>query len=188
MTQQQNRVCPPSALGFLNSPLRRLVQPVGRLKRLVEPGMKVLDIGCGGGFFSALLAKWVGPEGRVIAVDLQREMLEITRGYLAKRSLLERATLHQCTAESLELEREQIAADLALAMYVVHEVPDRGKLLLELAEALKPGGKLVLVEPRGHVKRPEWESTLKDARAAGFSLGAPLGDLFSFGRQLVRSS
>ncbi len=184
MSERENRVCPPSALGFLNSPLRRLVQPVGRLKGLVQPGMTVLDIGCGGGFFSALLAKWVGPEGRVIAVDLQREMLEITRAYLTKRGVMERVTLHQCSAESLGL--EGITADLALAMYVVHEVPDRANLLGELFEALKAGGKLALVEPRGHVKRDDWEQTLRDAEAAGFRRGASLGDLFSFGRVLER--
>ena len=59
----------------------------------VKPGDVVVDLGCGGGFFSVALAEMVGENGRVIAADLQKEMLDITRNFAAKKHVLERITL-----------------------------------------------------------------------------------------------
>ena len=96
-TAHDHPVCPPWLAGMLESPLRRAMhRPEKLLAGLVEPGMTVLDIGCGPGYFSLSMARPVGPQGRVIAADLQPEMLARVRAHAEKDGLLERITLHQC--------------------------------------------------------------------------------------------
>ena len=96
-TTHDHFVCPPWLAGMLESPLRRAMhRPEKLLAGLVEPGMTVLDIGCGPGYFSLSMARLVGPQGRVIAADLQPEMLARVRAHAEKDGLLERITLHQC--------------------------------------------------------------------------------------------
>ena len=69
----------------------------------VQPGDTVVDLGCGGGFFSVALAKMVGEKGRVIAVDLQAEMLAITRDFASKKGVSNRITLHHCKENDIGL-------------------------------------------------------------------------------------
>ena len=57
---------------------------------VVSSGDTVIDLGCGGGFFTAALAKMVGENGRVIAMDLQEEMLSITRDFVERRMYFSR--------------------------------------------------------------------------------------------------
>ena len=60
--------------------------------------------------------------------------------------------------------------DFALAFAMVHEVPDAAHFLAEIAAALKPGAKLLLAEPKGHVTEPQLAVTLELAERAGLSL------------------
>ena len=76
--------------------------------------------------------------------------------------------MHRCAAESLGLDGER--ADFALAFWMVHEVPDAEHLLGEASGLLEPEGRLLLVEPRGHVRADAWARTLDVARGAGFIL------------------
>jgi SAM-dependent methyltransferase len=72
--------CPYWLAWALDNPLRRwLHNPQKILEGLVQPGQTVLDLGCGPGYFSLALARMVGANGRVVAVDLQPEMLEFVR-------------------------------------------------------------------------------------------------------------
>jgi len=118
---------------------------------------------------SAALAEAVGDVGRVIAVDLQAAMLDKARERAARSGLLERIRLQQCSADSLGL-GGVAAIDFALAFWMVHEVPDAAHFLAEVCAALRPGGRFLLVEPRGHVGGDAWESTIKAADAAGMVL------------------
>ncbi|NTU84989.1 MAG: methyltransferase domain-containing protein, partial [Chloroflexales bacterium] len=80
MTDTNDRVCPAALAGGLDNRLRRWLQnPRPILEPYVHAGMTALDIGCGPGFFTLELAQLVGPSGRVIAVDLQADMLEKVR-------------------------------------------------------------------------------------------------------------
>ena len=159
-------VCPPSVVRWLNSPVRKLFQNPGKIMgTYVKPGDTVIDLGCGGGFFSVALAKMVGDNGRVIAVDLQKEMLDITRNLAVKKGVPKRITLHQCKENDLDLANEKV--NFALAFYVVHEVPDRKAFLAQVSTLLNPDAHFMIIEPAHHVSKSQFAQILKEAEAIG---------------------
>ena len=174
MPQPNARVCPASRSWGLDNIFRTLLQPPERILRgYINHGDNVLDIGCGPGFFTRAMAHMVGENGRVIAVDLQEEMLEKLRARAGKEGLIRRIKTVKASGESLNLAGHDPAV-FALAFYVVHEVPDKARLFRELWNALVPGGKLLVVEPRTHVTREEFQASLRLAEAAGFrAVGEP---------------
>jgi ubiquinone/menaquinone biosynthesis C-methylase UbiE len=158
-------VCSAQHAGWLATPLRRLFHdPRHVLAGLVAPGDTAIDFGCGPGYFTLPLAEMVGPEGRVVAVDLQAAMLERVRERARAAGLEDRITLQPCATDTLG---ELPPADAALAFWMVHEVPDVARFLGEVAAALKPGGRFLLVEPRGHVSGRAFAATVDLAAAAG---------------------
>ncbi len=169
--EQAHRVCP-WWLGYaLASPVRRLFMDPERLLRpLVRPGMTVLEPGCGMGFFSLPLARLVGPGGRVVCVDLQRKMIEGLRRRAKRAGLLDRIDTVVCEPSDLRTGAWAGQVDLALALHMVHEIPDVAGFLRQIHAALRPGGTLLIVEPKGHVTREQFEATVQAARAAGFAL------------------
>ena len=72
--------------------------------------------------------------------------------------------------ESLSLEDLQGTLDFALLFMVVHEVPDKAGLFNDMFAMLKPGGKVLFFEPKGHVKPADFENSLHLAKAAGFKI------------------
>jgi ubiquinone/menaquinone biosynthesis C-methylase UbiE len=173
-SSRENRdVCPAERAGWLSTPLRRLLTDPRRILRgLVDQGDRVADLGCGPGFFTLPLAEAVGDRGEVVAVDLQAAMLQKVRERASRRGLLDRIRLVECGAESLGL-NEARPLDLALAFWMVHEVPDAAVFFREVSAALRHGGRLLLVEPRGHVGDAEWKETLAAARAASLDVVEP---------------
>jgi len=172
-------VCPWWLLYAFDKRVRHLVQkPEQILQGLVRAGDTCLDIGAGFGYFTIPLARLVGPSGRVTAVDLQPEMLAQVRRRAEKAGLADRIRLHQADAASLRLDAP---ADFALAFWMVHEIPDQRRFLDQLRAALKPGGHLALVEPKGHVGQAAFERTIGIAEAAGFSRLRELHVFFSRG-------
>ncbi len=159
-------VCPATHAGMLMTPLRRLFhKPEKIFAGLVSDGQTAIDLGCGPGYFSIGLAKMVGDSGRVISVDLQPEMLDMVKANAAKHNLQSRIRAHQCKADSLDLNEK---ADFVLAFWMVHEVPDKDGLLRQVTALLKPGAKFMMVEPKMHVGKKDWEKTVEIAKAVGF--------------------
>ncbi len=159
-------ICPTSYAFALNNVVRRLIHPpVKLLQPFIERGQTVLDVGCGPGHFSIAMAKLVGPAGKVIAADLQPEMLSYTKKYAARHGLLNRMAFHTCQQNRIGLEER---VDFALAFYMAHEHPNQHALLDELAEIVKPGGSFLLVEPKFHVSDDDFDETFALARQAGF--------------------
>jgi len=156
--------------GHLDTRLRRFLYRPDRLaEKYVNPGNRVLDFGCGPGFFTREFAKRVGDGGQVFSIDLQEEMLSILRGKLEPEGLMSRIRTHQCKPDSINLPAELNGTfDAAFTIFVVHEVPDPAKLFREIALLLKPGGTLFYTEPPFVVSGKEFRDNLALAEEAGF--------------------
>ncbi len=132
----------------------------------LKPGMTVADIGAGTGYFSRRIAGRVGSDGRVYAVDIQPEMLEILEANL-KESGIHNVRPVLGNAQDPRLPEDSI--DLALMVDVYHEFSHPFEMLQALCEALKPGGRLVFVEYRAEDRsvpiKPLHKMTEKQVRA-----------------------
>ncbi|MDJ0784236.1 MAG: methyltransferase domain-containing protein [Desulfosarcinaceae bacterium] len=166
------RVCSHRYAWLLDNWLRRLFQAPARvIGDDIRRGDTVLDIGCGPGFFTLEMARLVGDQGRVMAIDLQVPMLERVARKAIRAGLSERIRLHHCQPDRIGL---TVQADFALAYYMVHETPSVSSLLREILTMVRPGGRLLVVEPRLHVRRKAFERMCRLGRELGWEeVGRP---------------
>ena len=151
-----------------DNPLRRLVHdPAVILGGLVRRGDTVVDIGCGAGHFTLGLADLVGPEGTVVAVDVQPEMLRRARRRAEGRGVLDRVEFRQCAPDGLGLTGK---ADFVLAFWMFHEVSRPDAFLAEVHSLLRPTGHLLIAEPKVHVPEAFFSRSVERVRAAGFEI------------------
>ncbi len=83
--------------------------------------------------------------------------------------MLDRIETAVCSSDDLGIGEWAGRIDLALVIHVIHEVPDPARFLRQIHAALRPGGTLVIIEPKGHVTPARFEETLVLAEAAGLS-------------------
>jgi len=141
----------------------------------IPKGAAVADIGAGSGFITERLAARVGPAGKVFANDVQPQMLDLLARRLARKKI-GNVTLVQGTLDDPKLPPESV--DLALMVDVYHEFSQPQAMLRHLREALKPGGRMVLLEYRKEDPtipiRPEHKMSVAEAKleveAEGFTL------------------
>ena len=165
------RVCPVWIGYFLLSPLRKLAQdPYKILMPYVKNGTTVMDTGSAMGYFSLPMADLVGDTGKVYCIDLQQGMIDKLQKRAHKKGLASRIEARKCNADSLLINDLSGKLDFALAFAMVHEVPDPKRLLSEIYASLKPGGKLLIAEPGGHVSVTDFQQTLKLALDCGFQV------------------
>ncbi len=167
-------------------PLRLRYRNPGELLGLfgITPGMTVLDLGCGTGLFTEELARLVGEEGAVHGVEIQAPLVEATRARLQERGLAERCMIHHAGAYALPLENQSV--DVAIAIAVLGEIPDRLHALLELYRVLRPGGRLAVSEELLHPAYMSAGAVRRPAIEAGFEVAATTGNPFVFTVALVR--
>jgi ubiquinone/menaquinone biosynthesis C-methylase UbiE len=127
----------------------------------VHAGQTVADVGCGSGYFSVHLAKRVGLTGRVLATDLQPEMLAL----LDKKVQAEKLTnVVPILATEQDAKLPHASVDIALFVDVYHELTHPNVTMAQVKDALRDGGKVVLVEYRGEDPqveiKPEHKMTL----------------------------
>ena len=152
------------------------------LKNLaVQPGTVIADIGAGSGYHSTLLSKMVG-NGKVYAVDVEPEMI----AYLKDRIKLEG---HKNIIPVLSTEQKVSlpanSIDVMLLVDVYHEFSFPYEMTLSMLEALKPGGKLVLVEFRAEdpnvpiktIHKMSEQQAVKEFKASGFLFEKNIGNL-----------
>lgn len=174
MKMEKNHVCSANLAWALDNPLRRwFLRPEKVVKEFIRPGYRVLDMGCGPGFFTLPMARMVGPQGKVLAVDLQRKMLEILVRKVEKSGLGDRIQFHNCSSDSLNFTSTVEPFDFMLLYYMVHETPDPGHLFAELRPLMKANGRILVIEPVFHVNEVEFLKNLHLAEAAGFRVDGP---------------
>jgi ubiquinone/menaquinone biosynthesis C-methylase UbiE len=147
------------------------------------PGMHVLDGGCGRGRLAIPIAQAVGAHGRVLAVDIQPDMLRRAKVKAGRSSVANMEFLHAGLGEG-SLPRARF--DRAVLSTVLGEIPDRLAALREIRSALKPGGFLLINEVIGD---PHYQSLAKVKALtgeAGFRLGAHHGSWIAFSIRLEK--
>jgi ubiquinone/menaquinone biosynthesis C-methylase UbiE len=141
----------------------------------IEPGNTVCDMGCGNGFYTLPLAKLVGDDGRVIAVDIQREML----GLLQDRAVAEKLdNIELVLGTVVDPQLKPNSIDLVLMVDVYHEFSHPEQMLQAIRTSLKPTGRVALVEfrmedPRVPIKKlhkMSKQQILKELEPNGFKL------------------
>lgn len=164
-------VCPWWLGYFLLNPLRKWVQsPRAVLAPYVTEGMIVLEPGPGMGFFTLELARLVGAQGKVVAVELQEKMIAGLRRRADRAGLRARVEIRRAESSTLKIDDLTGKVDFALLFALVHEVPDPARFFAEIARVLGPGKKALVSEPTGHVSATAFEETLTLAQAAGFAV------------------
>jgi ubiquinone/menaquinone biosynthesis C-methylase UbiE len=166
---KSSRACPYSWRWMLDNLPRRVVHP---LRRMVDSfsvgrGHTVLEVGPGPGYFTVEVARRVGPEGRLVCVDIQPEMIGALRRRLLRKGV---ANALPMVGNALDLPLAEGSVDRAFLVTVLGEVPDRAKTLAELRRVLKPDGILSITET---LPDPDYQfpDVVRDlCRASGFRL------------------
>jgi ubiquinone/menaquinone biosynthesis C-methylase UbiE len=145
----------------------------------LQKGDKVADIGCHEGYFTIKLAGTVGDEGRVFAVDIDKDKLDKLGKHLEKRSLKNVSVI---MGDENDPKLPVAALDAVLIVDTYHEMNAHDEILQHIKAALKFGGRLVICEPISNaskkLSRPQQEKThelsmsyaVEDLKKAGFKI------------------
>jgi protein-L-isoaspartate O-methyltransferase len=133
--------------GWLERPEREKEERSKKMLGLLglKPGMVLADVGAGSGYHTFPMAKAVGPKGKVYAVDIQKEMLDIIRTRMKKQKVTNVVPVLGTITDPKLPDGE---VDLILMVDVYHEFSQPFEMTLAMVQALKPGGRLVFVEFR----------------------------------------
>ncbi len=150
----------------------------------LQPGMRVLDAGCGPGRVTIPLARAIGAQGEVVALDIQPRMLQRAKEK-ARAAGLTNVKFLEMAIEAGKLGSNEY--DRVVLVAVLGEIPDRQSALQEIHRALKPGGILsvseIIFDPHYQSRR----AILKLASPAGFREKAFFGNWFAFTVHLEKS-
>ena len=160
---------------LFDAPERAAWQKPDEVVGLLElaPGMTVVDIGAGTGYFLARLSRAVGGEGRVVATDIEPDMVRYMKERAAREQL---GNVEAILSPGDDVGVPAHSADRVLIVDVWHHIEDRDRYAANLARALRPGGLVAIVDftlesrrgpPRDHRLAPE--TVMADLRAGGFT-------------------
>jgi len=161
-------VCPWWLAYTFDHPIRRFFhKPDQMLAKFVKEGMTVVDIGCGMGYFSIGLAKILKGNGKIIAVDIQKEMLEVLEKRARSAGVFDMIQPRLSKEDDIGI-TEPI--DFALTFWMVHEIPEKTRFLQQIHAVLKDSGLLLIAEPKFHVSESQFEEEKDIARKVGFGI------------------
>jgi protein-L-isoaspartate O-methyltransferase len=135
------------AAGWLERPEREKEEHCSKLLEVLKlkPGEVVADVGAGSGFYSFRMAGRVGPGGKVLAVDIQPEMLDLIRKRMKQDKV---ANVEPVLGTLTDPKLAAGTVDVILLVDVYHEFSHPYEMTAEMVKALKPGGRVVFVEYR----------------------------------------
>lgn len=167
---------------ILDSGLRRWVQPPNKIiKRSgIKPGMNIIDLGCGSGAFTPLLARAVGEQGKVYALDIQSKMLQQLERKLAKAENRDIRNIEVKQASAYDLPFENETIDLVFVVAALQEISDRDKALQEIKRVLKPDGILAITEFLPDTDYPRQSATIKLCEDEGFATKDTHGNFWNY--------
>jgi SAM-dependent methyltransferase len=116
----------------------------------LQPGMVVADVGAGTGYLARRMATAVAPGGKVLAVDVQPEMISMLKKLAAQKGL-SNIVPTLCTEDDVRLPAGTV--DLAIMVDVYHELSYPREVLASIVRSLKPGGRVVFIEYRAEDDR-----------------------------------
>jgi len=177
--------CPASLSWLLDNRLRlrymhRLLDCVG-----IQPGETVLELGPGPGVFTVAAAQQAGPQGKLVAVDIQPKMIaQVERR--VKQAGLSNVETH--VASAYELPLPDASVDRAFLITVLMEIPDPNRALAELHRVLKSGGVLSITEQFPDPDYPFAFETVRRVEDAGFRLARKEGNFWTYTVNFVRTA
>lgn len=179
----------PAFIGFfLDSNLRRIMQPAQDFIQAagIKPGMHVLEIGCGSGAYTTFVARSVGPEGAVEALDVQPAMLAQLEKKLSRPVFedIQNITLHEADAYQLPFGNGEL--DLVYLITVLPEIPDQDRALREISRVLKPGGVLAVAELLFDPDYPLKSTTIRRCQGTGFKLEEIQDNFWSYTAKFIK--
>ena len=173
----------PAFIGrVLDSNFRRKLQPPAKIihRSGIEKGMRVLDLGCGSGAFTTFVARAVGEEGKVYALDIQLEMLKQLQSKLSKPENEDIKNIELVNSSAYELPFDDCSLDVVYMVTVLQEIPARSKALQRIERVLKPRGILAVTEFLPDPDYPWKSTTVKIGKEAGFVLDEASGSVWNY--------
>jgi ubiquinone/menaquinone biosynthesis C-methylase UbiE len=164
----KGHVCP-WWLGYtFDNRLRKLFhKPRKILAPYLAAGMRVMDVGCGMGYFSIAMAKMIGNKGKVFCIDLQQRMLVITEKRARRANLNGRMVFCRCEPDNLLIAEK---VDFILCFWMVHEVSDPKAFFSQVQSNLNAGGRILVAEPKIHVSDDDFKQTIAIGQYAGLRI------------------
>lgn len=177
---RQPRPMPHQFAAALDHPLRLRYRDVSETLGLYGfvGGMTVLDLGCGTGTFTIEMARMVGDDGIVHAVDIQQPLLDELQDRALDAEVADRIRVHNCGAYNLPFDDN--SCDLAILIATLSQIPDKLSTLLELRRVLMPGARLVISEELPDPAYAPARTVRNWAEAAGFVLAGKTGSFFCY--------
>jgi ubiquinone/menaquinone biosynthesis C-methylase UbiE len=165
-----HHVCSVESARSFDNPIRRLFhKPEVMFAEWIRPGMMIMDLGSGLGYFSLGMARMLKGKGTVFAVDIQREMLNGLMQRATRRGLEQMMQPVLCQTDDITIHE---GIDFALAFWMLHEMPDRQRSLTQVYAALNPSGRFLIVEPWFHVRETEFRRIIEIIRKTDFVIEA----------------
>jgi len=164
---------------IIDNPLRRAIQPPREtaIRHGLKKGMNVLEVGPGNGRYTIAAANVLGPEGKIVTIDIEKKMIERVIKRVKQENV---ANVNAEVADVYKLPYEDLFFDVIYMIAVINEIPDQKSAFKEFHRVLKSDGLLVFSELLMDPDYPTAKSLIKKAQSNGFKLNEKIGNVFYY--------